>query len=151
MRMSNYLTTTLLLSLILCLFSDASAGGFKLRRQTFSAGKTEATSASFQSTGVAGEIIPEQGVSDNFIATTEFIPEGVVRCCGGPTVGNVDCEGIIDIGDVTVMIQNLFITLNDPCCEDEADIDRTGLVDIGDLTILIGSLFITLNPLGPCP
>lgn len=72
-------------------------------------------------------------------------------CCTDATMGNVDCAGIIDIGDVTVMIQNLFITLNEPCCFDEADIDLTGLVDIGDLTMLISSLFITLNPLQECP
>lgn len=74
-----------------------------------------------------------------------------VSCCTGPTTGNVDCTGIIDIGDVTVMIQNLFITLNNPCCQDEADIDQSGLVDIGDLTVLISSLFITLNPMPDCP
>jgi bacillolysin/thermolysin len=71
-------------------------------------------------------------------------------CCIG-TMGNVDCEGIIDIGDVTTMIRNLFITLNDPCCEAAADIDQSGIIDIGDLTMLIQSLFITLDPVPECP
>lgn len=72
-------------------------------------------------------------------------------CCANETVGNVDCTGIIDIGDVTVMIQKMFITLGDFCCEDEADMDFSGLIDIGDLTLLIHSMFITLNPLPSCP
>lgn len=79
--------------------------------------------------------------------------DGSVRfaCCEPPTVGNINCAGIIDIGDVTVMIQNLFITLANPCCLEEADIDMSGVVDIGDLTSLIASLFITLLPLPACP
>lgn len=72
-------------------------------------------------------------------------------CCEGSSVGNVDCTGIIDIGDVTETIQKLFITLDGFCCDIEADIDQSGIIDIGDLTMLIQSLFITLNPLPACP
>lgn len=74
-------------------------------------------------------------------------------CCTEPTVGNVDCsaDGIIDVGDVTVMISKLFITLDAFCCESLADIDNSGLIDIGDLTLLISALFIHMAPLGECP
>lgn len=72
-------------------------------------------------------------------------------CCTGLTMGNVDCAGIIDIGDITKMIQSLFITLETLCCTDEGDLDRSGNIDIGDLTMLIASLFINLHPLPACP
>jgi hypothetical protein len=73
-------------------------------------------------------------------------------CCTGSSTGNADCTGIIDIGDVTELIQLLFIRVGDPyCCEDEADLDYSGDIDIGDLTLLIQSLFITLEPLPTCP
>jgi hypothetical protein len=47
-------------------------------------------------------------------------------CCQG-TMGNVDCVGDIDIGDVTELIALLFIRVGDPfCCEDEVDLDYNG-------------------------
>jgi hypothetical protein len=73
-------------------------------------------------------------------------------CCTGSSMGNVDCEGIVDIGDVTELIQLQFIRVGDPfCCEDEADLDYNGDIDIGDLTILINRLFISVTDPPPCP
>jgi hypothetical protein len=67
-------------------------------------------------------------------------------------MGNVDCEGIVDIGDVTELTALLFIRVGDPfCCEDEADLDYNGDIDIGDLTILINRLFISVTDPPPCP
>jgi parallel beta-helix repeat protein len=79
-------------------------------------------------------------------------PACLAVCCTGPTMGNVDCQGIIDVGDVTEMIKLLFISVGQEfCCEEEADLDFSSVVDVGDLTMLIQSLFITLDPLDPCP
>ena len=114
--------------------------------KTFSVGKTEASSPSFNATGVAGEIIPETGESENFTSTTEFIPE-FGSCCVGRT-GNVDNDpaGIVDIGDPTALIDYLFISLTEatPECMPAANVDGNldGMVDIGALTHLIGYLFI---------
>lgn len=71
-------------------------------------------------------------------------------CCLGYR-GNVDCQGIIDIGDVAELIKHLFIDLQPVCCPEEANVDGTGLTDIGDLTVLISSLFISLTPTPACP
>ncbi len=73
-------------------------------------------------------------------------------CCVGDR-GNVDCssDNLVDMGDLTVLIDHLFISLNPLCCEDEANVDETGLVDMSDLTILIDHLFISLEPLPSCP
>ncbi len=74
-------------------------------------------------------------------------------CCIG-AVGNVDCSAGdgVDIGDLTALINNLFITFDPLCCQAEAncDGDPTNSVDVGDLTALINNLFITFAPLPAC-
>ncbi len=73
-------------------------------------------------------------------------------CCIG-TTGNVDCDlaQSVDMGDLTVLIDHLFISLGPLCCEAEGNIDNEGEVDMGDLTTLIDHLFISLAPLPLCP
>ena len=66
---------------------------------------------------------------------------------------NVDGEGTVDIGDLTALINYLFIPpFPIPECMDEANADGTGSVDIGDLTALINYLFIPpFPPPEDCP
>ncbi len=76
------------------------------------------------------------------------------HCCIGLT-GNVDADPdeLIDIDDLTVLIQYLFIPpFPLPACMDEANMDGDleGNVDIGDLTALIDYLFITFTPPAEC-
>ena len=74
-------------------------------------------------------------------------------CCVGLT-GNVDGDlsDIVDIGDLTALIDYLFITFTVPVCMEEANCDGSanGVVDIGDLTALIDYLFITFTPPVEC-
>jgi hypothetical protein len=74
-------------------------------------------------------------------------------CCIGST-GNVDGDptNIIDIGDLTALIDYLFITFTVPECLEDANVDGdpSGIIDIGDLTALIDYLFITFAPPAPC-
>jgi len=72
-------------------------------------------------------------------------------CCMTPTVGDVDQSGAVDITDISVLIDNQFLTLTPLGCEDEGDVDYSGTVDITDLSVLIDNQFLTLTPLGPCP
>ncbi|RKX26134.1 MAG: hypothetical protein DRP45_04260 [Candidatus Zixiibacteriota bacterium] len=65
-------------------------------------------------------------------------------CCVGAT-GNVDCSEseIADGSDLSVLINHLFVTFEELCCEPEADmISPDGLIDGGDLSALIDHLFI---------
>ncbi len=77
-----------------------------------------------------------------------------VSLCCSDKVGNVDCdpEDQTDMGDLTVLIDHLFISLEPLCCPAEANIDGDvqGSVDMGDLTMLIDHLFISLKPLPLC-
>jgi len=87
-----------------------------------------------------------------------YIPDrtaGSVKlgCC--VTMGNVDrsTDNVVGMGDLTVMIDNLFITLTPLVCVDEGNLDLSpdDKVTMADLTLLIDNLFITLAPLPPCP
>ncbi len=72
-------------------------------------------------------------------------------CCVAQT-GNIDCDPTngVDIGDLTTLIDNLFISFTPLCCDAEANCDGLGGIDIGDLTALIDNLFITFTPLAGC-
>ncbi len=76
-------------------------------------------------------------------------------CCCEGTVGNVDCsfDNIVDISDLTRMIDYLFISNAPLQNRDEAniDLDPSGMIDIYDLTLLISHLFIDGQPLPNCP
>lgn len=72
-------------------------------------------------------------------------------CCIPPTVGDIDQSGAVDITDVSVLIDNQFLTLTPLICEDEGDCDLSGAVDITDISVLIDNQFLTLTPLPPCP
>ncbi len=78
----------------------------------------------------------------------EYAP---LSCCSNIS-GNVDCDptDFIDINDLTVLIDYLFISYSPLCCEEEANIDAEGIVDINDLTRLIDYLFISFTPPNPC-
>jgi len=74
-------------------------------------------------------------------------------CCVGLT-GNVDgsIDENPDLGDLTALIDYLFISFTVPTCFAEANVDGdpSGSVDLGDLTALIDYLFISFTPPAPC-
>ncbi|MBD3258173.1 hypothetical protein GF377_07045 [candidate division GN15 bacterium] len=98
---------------------------------------------------------------------TDYIPElangGIyfpTGCCTGSSVGNVDGspDQAVTLGDLTTLIDHLFISLGPLACVAEGDLDQSGGsnpqpgdVTLGDLTIMIDHLFISLQPLPPCP
>lgn len=74
-------------------------------------------------------------------------------CCIAST-GNVDNspEDGVDIGDLTVLVDHLFITFAALACDGEANIDGSisPTPDIGDLTALVDHLFIAFAPTAAC-
>jgi len=80
-----------------------------------------------------------------------YVGEG---CCEG-WMGNIDGseDDLVTMGDLTVLIDHLFITLTPLACPEagNVDLDADGLVTMGDLTVMIDNLFISLTPLPPCP
>jgi L-fucose mutarotase/ribose pyranase (RbsD/FucU family) len=76
-----------------------------------------------------------------------------VGCCCRGTRGNVDCDyqDIVDIADLTLLIDHMFISLQPLPSIDEANIDGEGEIDISDLSMLIDGLYISLRPFPNCP
>lgn len=79
-------------------------------------------------------------------------------CCVG-NVGDVDLSGLVDITDISILVDNQFLTLTPLVCEEEGNINYPGsgysetdmVVDVSDLSILIDNQFLSLAPLPPCP
>ncbi len=131
--------------------------------QVLSSGGTRGTDGGYYLNGTIGQTAVGPGASLNYGLGHGFWQDfsGGAGCCEGETVGNMDCiPGIVDMGDLTILIDHLFISLAPLCCVAEGDVDLSGqpdpenhpqCVDMGDLTVLIDHLFISLNPLPPCP
>ncbi len=77
---------------------------------------------------------------------------GDACCCVGAT-GNIDCDlvGSVDIADLTLLVDHLFLSFSPLCCPMEGNTDGNPGVDIGDLTALVDNLFVSFAPLSPCP
>jgi len=62
-----------------------------------------------------------------------------------------DClQGPVDVGDLTNLIDHLFISSTPLCNASDADINFDWSVDIADLTNLIDHLYISFAPLESC-
>jgi hypothetical protein len=59
---------------------------------------------------------------------------------------------MVDLGDLTKLIDYLFISFTPAECTEEANVDGdpSGLIDLGDLTALIDYLFISFTPPAEC-
>ena len=61
--------------------------------------------------------------------------------------GDVDYNGLVDVGDLTYLVAYLFQGGPPPPIADLADVDASCAVDVGDLTYLVAYLFQS----GPAP
>jgi len=52
-------------------------------------------------------------------------------------LGDVNCDGVVDISDVTTLIDYVLGGKVEPFCEDVADVNQDGTIDIADVTALI--------------
>ena len=95
---------------------------------------------------------PATGLNDVGEFTIHIDP--APPCCVGMR-GNIDNspDGLVSLGDLTALIDHLFISLNPLICPEEGNLDLSpdGLTSLGDLTVLIDFLFISLEPLPLCP
>ncbi len=81
------------------------------------------------------------GFTNDYTAGRTFVYDNLI-------CGDLDRSGSNpDIGDLTNMVDYLFITLVEPVPLSIADVNCDNSVDIGDLTILVDHLFISNVPL----
>ena len=88
----------------------------------------------------------------------EYDLRGGCTCCAGESRGNVDGspDGEVSLGDLTRMIDYLFVSFEPLDCWEEGNVDESqpegeGSVTLGDLTRLIDHLFVSFDSLPPCP
>jgi hypothetical protein len=113
----------------------------------------------FDTVNYLGAFDPNQSIEDSWVSKWTFLwcadylgdSRLSTSCCVGIR-GNVDCDGAqsIDIGDLTVLVDHLFISFTPLCCEQEGDMVIDSSVDIADLTFLVDHLFITFTPQPGC-
>lgn len=72
-------------------------------------------------------------------------------CCEG-TTGNLNCDSqeMVNLTDLTLLVNILFVTFETPCCFEEADINQDTNLSLTDLTQLVNYLFVTFEPLPAC-
>jgi len=80
-----------------------------------------------------------------------FVSKIVIPCCAPPTVGDIDQSGIVDITDISVLVDHQFISFEPLVCEEEADVNLSGTLDITDLSAMIDNQFINLTAFPECP
>ncbi len=125
--------------------------------QVIACGGGEGTSTNWQMAGTVGQGAVGFGTSANWQVQSGFWQnfDDNSGCCTGPSIGNIDgsADNLVSMGDLSALIDHLFITLEPLWCEEEANIDLSadGLISLGDLMTLIDHMFITLDPLPPCP
>jgi hypothetical protein len=100
------------------------------------------------------ETVPSQGETDDYVYTAE-IP---ATCCGlytGGYTGNCNCsdDGLITLNDITMLIDHVYITKADLCCEENGNVNGSedGLITLADITGLIDHVYITKEPTAACP
>jgi hypothetical protein len=83
-----------------------------------------------------------------FDEITLLVPQE--HCCIG-TTGNVDMEGIVDISDLSALVNYLLNYGYELPCPNEANVDGEGIVDISDLSALVNYLLNYGYILPNCP
>jgi hypothetical protein len=123
-----------------------------------SSGEVAGTSANYILGVSVGQAAVGPGTSTHYQVNAGFLQNfgpAWAHCCIGDMVGNVDAsaDGVVTMGDLTRLIDYLFISLIPPDCMEEANVDLSAdhLVTMGDMTVLIDYLYISYNPLPPCP
>ena len=143
----------LLMTLVLaCIAGNALAAGEQIKWQVIAGGGQRGTSPSYTLNGTVGQAAAGPGSSPSYKLNGGVWQNfGTPGCCIGVR-GNVDCDGgqSVDIGDLTVLVDNLFISFTPLCCPAEADLVIDSSIDIADLTFLVDNLFITFPPLPGC-
>ncbi len=67
-------------------------------------------------------------------------------CCVGRT-GNVDCDplDLVDISDLSRLVDYLYVSFAPLCCTAEANVDGAGSIDISDLSALVDYLYVSFT------
>lgn len=79
-----------------------------------------------------------------------FTLYGGLSCCVGKR-GNVNCSGIVDLGDLSALVNYLTGAGFSVWCQEATKVNGAGIVDLGDLSALVNHLTGSGFVLPNCP
>ena len=131
------------------------AESYEIPWQVVSGGGTNAGSTNYHLAGTVGQTAVGVVTSTSYDLEQGFwvgrTPSEA--CCVG-TVGNTngDPGDVVDVSDLTMLINHLFLTFEPLDCMAEGNMsgDASCLVDVSDLTALVNHLFLTFDPMPAC-
>ena len=128
------------------------ATGEGINWQVISSGGTEGTSTNYTLKGTLGQTAVGYGSSTNYGLSHGFWQEFGGGCCNHDGMrGDVNYNMVLNVQDLTYLVNYLFKSGPPPPCEKEGDVNGDGNTNVQDLTYLVNYLFKSGPPPAPCP
>ena len=129
--------STVLFALSVFVYSLCYAVNYKLVCDDFDQTGGKASSTNFELRVSAAGQPSTIGISqsDNYTVKAGYVYASFVRC------GDANGDGIIDIGDIVLLINYVFYGGPAPAPLEAGDVNCDGIVDIGDIVYLINYVF----------
>lgn len=109
-------------------------------------------------TGLYGDVRVVAG--DGIAEVDEYISITVIAesCCGlytGGVTGNTNCDvdGVMNLSDVTRLIDRIYLSKELLCCEENGNVDgdSEGKLNLSDVTRLIDHIYLSKQETAACP
>ena len=101
------------------------------------------------------EVNQKLETNENNNSKVQTVP--CLKCCGyytGGYTGNTDCsvDGKMNLGDVTRLIDRVYLTKNPLCCEENGNVDgdNEGKMGLSDITVLIDHIYLSRQATAAC-
>jgi len=124
--------------------------GEQIKWWVMGGGGGAANSTNFKLSGTIGQTAAGPIASTNFKLTQGFWQNFVTSCCVG-TTGNVNATGIVDLSDLSALVNYLTGGGYVLPCIPEANVNNAGIVDLSDLSALVNYLTGGGYVLPSCP
>ncbi|MFH2036753.1 MAG: dockerin type I domain-containing protein [Candidatus Zixiibacteriota bacterium] len=118
-----------------------------IRKQVISSGgENNMTSAGYGLSVTAGQTATGSSYSSDYgLSHGYWVYFGEAGCCD--LAGDANNNGVVNILDITFLINYLYKSGPDPACFDKGDANGNGVINILDITRIIGFLYKD----GPAP
>ena len=138
--------------------SDTTPNGAKsseeIRWQVVASGATNGQGSAYAIKGTVGQTAVGLSQAVQYSVHHGFWQAGAAdtSCCGrytGGYTGNTDCDtdGKMNLQDVTRLIDRIYLSKIQLCCEENGDTNEDGVKDV---TRLIDHIYLSKNPTAAC-